>query len=93
VATGSTSVPVPIERGEHDEGAKEVPEPELLPLHVRGGYVPGACESELVANRNAGDFRVMTRVPMHVLTTSSLCLALERWHSPIRHTIARSVSD
>lgn len=30
MATGSTSVPVPIERGEHDEAAKEVPEPELL---------------------------------------------------------------
>jgi hypothetical protein len=64
VATGRTSVPVPIERGEHDEAAKEVPEPELLPLHVPGGYVPGACESDLVTNRNAGDFRVMTRVPM-----------------------------
>ena len=59
MATGSTSVPVPIERGEHDEAAKEVPEPELL--RVPGGYVPGACESELVANRNAGAFRVMTR--------------------------------
>ena len=36
MATGGTSVPVPIERGEHDEAAKEAPEPELLPLHVPG---------------------------------------------------------
>jgi len=37
VATGSASVPVPIEGGEHDEAAKEVPEPELVPLQVPWG--------------------------------------------------------
>ena len=61
MATGSTSVPVPIERGSTTKLKKFLSRNFYVCMSVR--YVPGACESELVANRNAGAFRVMTRSP------------------------------